>query len=89
MAYWVDGIERPIKEQIEEHDRLIRKHTLRFSDDDLDSADSFDMLQDVLAAQARCEIITGNFWREGVQNPAEMMLIHPMPATGSARYGNL
>jgi hypothetical protein len=52
-AYWVDGIERPTKEQIKEHDRLIRKHTLQFSDDNFDSAHSFDMLQDVLRSGAK------------------------------------
>jgi hypothetical protein len=48
MAYWTDGIERPTKEQFEEHDRTIRKYTILVGDDDFESADSFDILQDVL-----------------------------------------
>lgn len=48
MAYHVDGIERPTKEQFEEHDCLIRKHTLLFSNHDFETADSYDVLEEVL-----------------------------------------
>jgi ABC-type antimicrobial peptide transport system ATPase subunit len=83
MAYWVDGIELPTKGNL-----LIREHTLPFSDDDFDSTDSFDILQDVL----RSANTVRNYYRQllaGVQNVAEIMLIHPTSATVSARHGNL
>ena len=46
MAYWIDGIERPSKEDFEKHDRTIRKLTLLVSDPDFDSGDAYDTLQD-------------------------------------------
>jgi hypothetical protein len=48
MAPWIDGIEHPTKTQFEEHDRVIRKYTLLVDDGHFESADSFDILPDVL-----------------------------------------
>jgi hypothetical protein len=44
MAYWIDNIERPIKEQFEEYDRTIRKYTIFIGDDNFEFADFFDIL---------------------------------------------
>jgi hypothetical protein len=48
IAPCISGIEPPTKTQFEEHDRIIRKYTVLVPDPDLESVDSFDVLQDVL-----------------------------------------
>ena len=48
MSEYVDGIERPTKNQFEQSERVIREYTVLVSRDDYDSADAFDELQHVL-----------------------------------------
>lgn len=48
MSYYIEGIERPNRKDFEKHDREIRKYTILVAADDFDSADSFEVLQEVL-----------------------------------------
>lgn len=48
MAQWINGIERPKKEDFEEHDREIHLYTIRFLKDDLESGEYFDIIQALL-----------------------------------------
>jgi hypothetical protein len=72
MSQYVDGLESPTKEDFEKAKSFIRKQTALF--EDLDSADDWDSLQDVLYAANT--II--NFYKQTTKNEDITNLVHQL-----------